>query len=173
MLFPGLVLLNTVGAPDFGLNQVTNLDSDCDVVTVDLGVNDLQNNATLGQLGDSDPSTIYGGIESVCLALIDKFPDKPKALFTPIKYRAHNDELKPIVQAIKDVGEKYAIKVYDSFAESDLQPDIDAINTTFFYQEDGLHPNGDGQKILAEHKRKLFTHVGIDPNCAVTENKQE
>lgn len=139
---------------DHMCDRVLQLDSDCDVVTIAGGVNDLRNGVPLGLLGDTVNTTFYGALDVLCINLITRFPTKPKAFFTPIKYRGNNNNLKPYVNAIKEVASKYAIPVFDNFNEADLQPDIDFINNNYFYTGgtstgDGLHPNGMGHGVLA------------------------
>jgi hypothetical protein len=116
-------------------------------------VNDYRNGVPLGAVGDTEITTLYGAMNTLCINLITKFPAKPKAIFTPIKYRGKETLLGNRVKIIKEVANRYGIPVYDNFVNCDLQPDIDMINNTYFYLEngvgDGLHPNGSGHTILA------------------------
>ena len=137
------------GKTDFMCNRVLLLDDDCDFVTVAGGVNDVRNSTVLGVMGDTLTTTFYGALDILCRNLIAKFPETPKAIFTPIKYRANNTKMKPYVNAIKEVAERYAIPVLDNFNQCDLQPDIDVINTAYFFEADGLHPNGAGHTIIS------------------------
>lgn len=139
--------------------KVLQLDTDCDVVTVAGGVNDLRYNVPLGVMGDTNIETFYGAMDTLCKNLIARFPNKPKAIFTPLKYRNNNENLKPYVNAIKEVAQRYAIPVLDNYSVSDLQPDITAINTVYFANQDGLHPNALGHEILARTIRNFLNQL--------------
>lgn len=134
---------------DHMCERILLLDDDCDFISVAGGVNDLRNSVPIGTFGDTVNTTFFGALDVLCRNMISKFPDKPKCFFTPIKYRNNNTNLANYVSAIKQVAAKYAIPVFDNFNEADLQPDLDAINNTYFAQADGLHPNALGHLILA------------------------
>jgi len=137
------------GKADFMCNRVLLLDTDCDIVTVFGGVNDLRNTATLGTMGDTATTTFYGALNVLCNNMITRFPLTPKAIFTPIKFVGNEATLAPYAEAMKIVAARYAIPVLDLFTTCDLQPDIAAIKTAYFFEADGLHPTGDGHGILA------------------------
>ena len=61
--------------------------------------------------------------------------------------------LKEYVNIIREVAEYYSLPVLDLFKESGLQPKIPVIQQK--YVPDGLHPNDDGNAILA-HKIARF-----------------
>ena len=68
-------------------------------------------------------------------------------------------ERKPLteyVRVIREKAEKYSIPVLDLFATSGMQPEIEAQNK--FYFADGLHPNDEGHKRIAE-KLKNFMEL--------------
>ncbi|MEK3887241.1 SGNH/GDSL hydrolase family protein [Bacillus sp. FSL K6-3431] len=144
---------------DHMCERILKLDDDCDVVIVAGGVNDLRNGLPLGTMDSTDNTTFYGALDILCKNMITKFPNKPKVIITPIKYRANNEGLKPYVSAIKEVAIKYAIPVLDSFSTCDLQPDINFINTNYFYQGDGLHPNGAGHVIRAREIENFLLNL--------------
>ena len=129
--------------------KVLELDLDCDLVTVAGGTNDERLKLPIGTFEDMNIETFYGAMHELCKNLIARFPETPKAVFTPIKMRGRNTNLKKYVDVIKEVCAYYAIPVCDNFNEADLQPDIDTINNVYFSNADGVHPNTLGHMMLA------------------------
>lgn len=139
--------------------MVKRLDQDCELIMVAGGRNDERYNVPLGVMGDTNIETFYGAMDSLCRNLIERFPKTPKAVFTPIKSRGTNEKTKPYVSAMKEVCARYGIPVLDLFTICDLQPDIDFINNTYFYQADGIHPIEAGHLILKRPVRSFLLNL--------------
>ena len=144
------------------ISRVPEMDNDADIVVVFGGTNDFgHGDAPLGTMNDRTPYTFYGALH--CL-YTEKYPDVPVVILTPL-HRLNEDSpkgdnkpapvgtLKEYVNIIREVAEYYSLPVLDLFKESGLQPKIPVIQQK--YIPDGLHPNDDGNAILA-HKIARF-----------------
>ena len=147
------------------ISRVPEMDNDADIVVVFGGTNDFgHGDAPLGTMSDRTPYTFYGALHCLYTALIEKYPGVPIVVLTPL-HRWNEDSpkgdnkpapvgtLKEYVNIIREVAEYYSLPVLDLFKESGLQPKIPVIQQK--YVPDGLHPNDDGNAILA-HKIARF-----------------
>ena len=147
------------------ISRVPEMDADADIVVVFGGTNDFgHGDAPLGTMSDRTPYTFYGALHCLYTALTEKYPDVPVVILTPL-HRLNEDSpkgdnkpapvgtLKEYVNIIREVAEYYSLPVLDLFKESGLQPKIPVIQQK--YVPDGLHPNDDGNAILA-HKIARF-----------------
>ena len=147
------------------ISRVPEMDNDADIVVVFGGTNDFgHGDAPLGTMDDRTPYTFYGALHCLYTALTEKYPDVPVVILTPL-HRLNEDSpkgdnkpapvgtLKEYVNIIREVAEYYSFPVLDLFKESGLQPKIPVIQQK--YIPDGLHPNDDGNAILA-HKIARF-----------------
>jgi len=147
------------------ISRVPEMDNDADIVVVFGGTNDFgHGDAPLGTMDDRTPYTFYGALHCLYTALTEKYPDVPVVILTPL-HRLNEDSpkgdnkpapvgtLKEYVNIIREVAEYYSFPVLDLFKESGLQPKIPVIQQK--YVPDGLHPNDDGNAILA-HKIARF-----------------
>ena len=147
------------------ISRVPEMDNDADIVVVFGGTNDFgHGDAPLGTMSDRTPYTFYGALHCLYTALTEKYPGVPIVVLTPL-HRITEDiptgdnkpapvgTLKEYVNIIREVAEYYSLPVLDLFKESGLQPKISVIQQK--YIPDGLHPNDDGNAILA-HKIARF-----------------
>ncbi len=142
------------------ISRVDEMEESSDAVVVFGGTNDYgHGDAPLGNFDDRTPDTFYGALHVLYTKLIEKFPGKPIIILTPLhrlneqSKRGDNKptdvgSLKEYVEIIREVAEYYSLPVLDLFKESGLQPEISVIREK--YMPDGLHPNDEGHKILAE-----------------------
>lgn len=147
------------------ISRVPEMDNDADIVVVFGGTNDFgHGDAPLGTMNDRTPYTFYGALHCLYTALTEKYPDVPVVILTPL-HRWNEDcpkgdnkpepvgTLKEYVNIIREVAEYYSFPVLDLYKESGLQPKVPVIQQK--YVPDGLHPNDDGNAILA-HKIARF-----------------
>lgn len=147
------------------ISRVPEMDNDADIVVVFGGTNDFgHGDAPLGTMSDRTPYTFYGALHCLYTALTEKYPDVPVVILTPL-HRLNEDSpkgdnkpepvgtLKEYVNIIREVAEYYSFPVLDLYKESGLQPKVPLIQQK--YVPDGLHPNDDGNAILA-HKIARF-----------------
>lgn len=150
------------GRTDSMLERYVDMDSTADIITVLGGTNDW-GSATpvpLGTMGNGDEFTFYGACESLVVGLINKYPNKPIGLMTPIaRGYTSSGGLKPYATAIKEVGNKYCIPVLDLYNESGLSVDIPYMVTNYFYAQDKLHPNTEGAKIISRQIRSFLERI--------------
>lgn len=150
------------------VSRVPEMDADADIVVVFGGTNDFgHGDAPIGTMSDRTPYTFYGALHCLYTALIEKYPDVPIVVLTPL-HRITEDiptgdnkpapvgTLKEYVNIIREVAEYYSLPVLDLFKESGLQPKIPVIQQK--YVPDGLHPNDAGNEILA-HKIVRFLEM--------------
>jgi len=151
------------------ISRVPDLDADSDVVVVFGGTNDWgHGDAKFGTFEDRDAYTFYGALHTLYTMLTEKFPKSQIAVFTPL-HRSTPNELEPVtdadyankpqvlkdyVNAIREVAEYYSIPVLDLYKTSGIQPAIPVIKES--YMPDGLHPNDEGHKLLANRIVKFL-----------------
>lgn len=79
----------TSGVSNAFYQRISSLDNNVDLITVFGGTNDWSEvmiGMTLGVFGDTDPAaSLYGAIESTLSQLVNKFPTKTIAVFTPMQ----------------------------------------------------------------------------------------
>ncbi|MBQ7353527.1 MAG: SGNH/GDSL hydrolase family protein [Clostridia bacterium] len=154
---------------DFNM-RVEALDSDADGIVVMGGTNDYgHGQAPLGKFEDKDVYTFYGAMHVLCQSLIKKYIDKPIIFMTPL--HRHNEygegtwkpegvEQRPLceyAQAVREVCEHYSIPVLDMFACGELRGND--WGWCKVYMPDGLHPNTDGHKIIAQKLHKFLQNL--------------
>ena len=152
--------------------RAERMDPDFDVVVVFGGTNDFgHGNIPLGQMGDSDVYTFYGALRTLCLYLIKNYPDKQIVFMTPLhrlneeldynkRLEDGNPNARPLtdfVNAIREVCELFAIPVLDMFKDSGMPARVWAWCER--YMPDGLHPNDEGQKIIAHKLQKFLENL--------------
>ncbi|MFE8095828.1 SGNH/GDSL hydrolase family protein, partial [Bacillus toyonensis] len=146
--------------------RISAMDPNLDLITVFAGTNDWGETGkplVLGQFGDTDPAaSLYGAVDNVFSQLINKYPTKTIAAFTPLPrgdaFNAPNGSgisLEQVADAIIKVAKKYSVPVLDLYRISSLFPWNDTANEFYFKavgqpSGDRLHPNDAGHQILAD-----------------------
>ena len=143
------------------VGRYDDMDPDADIVAVFGGTNDYgHGDAPIGEMADRTPDTFYGALHLLFSGLITKYPAARIVVLTPL-HRSYEDNpfgsvRKPVptgalidyVRVIRQVAEYYSLPVLDLYANSGLQPNVPIIREK--YVPDGLHPNDEGHRILAE-----------------------
>ena len=157
-------------------SRVALMDADADVIVVLGGTNDYgHGNAVIGAMEDRTPDTFYGALHTLYSSLINKYPRSVIVICTPLHrldeetgispnglyIRAYT--LKSYVNAIREVAEYYSLPVADLYANSGLQPMVDAVNHLYFL--DGLHPNRNGHQVIAN---QILSFLQAYPNKKCT-----
>lgn len=137
------------------LGRYEEMDNDADVVVIFGGTNDYgHGDAKLGEMSDRSPYTFYGACHTLFEGVINKYPEATIVVMTPL----HRDgeeianelvgaPLVRYVEIIREVAEYYSIPVLDLWRASGMQPAVPALKER--YMPDGLHPNDEGQKLIA------------------------
>ena len=141
------------------------MDDDADIVVVFGGTNDYgHGDAPIGGFSDRTPDTFYGACHYLFRGLIKKYLGKTIIIMTPLHrlFETRNTgevetvgigTLKEYVDIIREVAEYYSLPVLDLFSTSGMQPEIEEIKEN--YMPDGLHPNDNGNAVIA-HKLQRF-----------------
>ena len=136
------------------IQRVATMDNNADIITVFGGINDFYfGTKPIGNFGDKTSETFYGCVDELILALINKYPTKTIAVFTPLisilslNNNSRGESLEQYVQAIIEVCNYYAIPVLDLNKNSGLNPNVEVIKNT--YVPDGTHPNAVGHEKIA------------------------
>ena len=139
--------------------------NDIDILTVFLGTNDWGKDLKpLGNLFDTTDTTVSGCINILISELMNAFPTKTIALFTPLPRRTNwgsnappNNNgytLKQLAELIKSYANHYSLPCLDLYNNSSLPVWIPSADAYYFTapggtSPDGLHPNDAGHQVLA------------------------
>lgn len=150
-------------------SRIEDMDPDADIVCVFGGTNDFgHGDARLGTFEDNTPDTFCGALNTLYSGLINRFPQAWIVILTPLHREGENELLRPCgirketslegyVDLIKKGARRYSLPVLDLFAASGMQPEVPAIRER--YVPDGLHPNDEGHKRLAQLIISFLTHM--------------
>lgn len=142
------------------VDRVDEMDETADIVFVFGGTNDFgHGDAGIGSFNDKNPNTFYGAVHTLFNKLITKYPTAKIVFATPLhRIEEHRELVKAgkkcsvtlieYVNILRELAEYYSIPVLDLYKCSGLQPEVPVIAEK--YMPDGLHPNDDGHKILAQ-----------------------
>ena len=142
--------------------RYANMDNNADLICVMGGVNDRWFNNQLGNFGDTDPITFYGGMETLCDGLLTKYPGKTIIFITPTEQNNNrcNSANKTgytatdFANAMKRVCAKYSIPVFDANTCSGIYP-INEANGRI-YTTDNLHLNNKGHEVIGTKLSKFI-----------------
>ena len=142
------------------LSRIENIDADSDLVVVFGGTNDFgHGDAPLGNRDDKTPYTFCGACNLMCEKLIERLPRAQIVFMGPL-HRAEEDnpcgshKTEPVatlyeyVDIIKSATRKYSIPFLDLMQVSGITPKVPVLCE--LYMPDGLHPNDEGQRRIAE-----------------------
>lgn len=130
--------------------RYATMTDDADIITCFGGINDINNHAALGQMGDTESSTFYGAMDILIRGLLYKYPGKRIGFITPLRYGTGESE-KPYIEAIHEVCEKYAVPVLDLYREGLVSSATTELGAMFFKASEvsKLHPNELGHDVIA------------------------
>lgn len=141
--------------------RVEGMNSQADAVVVFGGVNDYQHgDAPMGDFSDRTADSFCGALNVLYGKLKQKFPNAIIVVITPLhmlddtKKGGRYPEIKePLVLSdyvaeIKKAANFYNLPVLDLFSCEELNPNNPKVKEC--YMPDGIHPNSQGHKILAD-----------------------
>lgn len=151
---------NPITDRDF-CQRVNEMDPAADVVIVFGGTNDFgHGDAPLGTFQDRTADSFFGACHVLFQSLLTRYPQAKIVVLTPLH---RNNETNPLgdgrktapcpplsdyVQAIRQTAQFYDLPLLDLFGQGILDPnDPEVLNR---YVPDGLHPNDEGHRILAD-----------------------
>ena len=155
--------------------RYANMDNNAELICVMGGVNDRWFNNQLGNFGDTDPITFYGGMETLCNGLLTKYPGKTIIFITPTEQNNAlcNNANKTgytatdFANAMKKVCAKYSIPVFDANTCSGIYP-LNQANARI-YTTDNLHLNNKGHEVLGN---KLSKFILYGANVTIINNEE-
>lgn len=141
------------------VNRCSDIPTDCDLVVIFAGTNDFGHSTPLGTISDTSDVSFYGAVISCINQIITSNPDVRLAIMTPLHrsgttHKAENvtndvgKVLKDYVNALREICELYSIPIIDTYSIYGLNPSISTVYNN--YITDGLHPNAEGHRLLAE-----------------------
>lgn len=128
-----------------------------DTITVFAGTNDFRLDVPLGKISenDFDNATFIGAYQTLLNKIHDEAPNATVYLITPLQRDKDGYDTKSVngagnklidyVNAVKEIGNEYNLQIIDLYNKSEIN-----IDTLEKYTVDGLHPNNEGFKILAD-----------------------
>lgn len=130
--------------------RYATMTDDADIITCFGGINDINNRAALGQMGDTESTTFYGAMDILIRGLLYKYPGKRIGFITPLRYGTGESE-QPYIEAIHEVCEKYAVPVLDLYREGLASSATTELGDMFFKagEVSKLHPNELGHDVIA------------------------
>ena len=139
-------------------SRLKMMEDDLDIVFVFGGTNDYgHGDAPFGNPQDNTRETFCGSLNSLCCALIEKYPFAKIIFMTPMhrwnEGEAHKKSdgdycLNDYVRVIRERAEYFSFPVLDLWATLGIQPAIAVMRTNF--TTDGLHPNDAGHRRVFE-----------------------
>tara|TARA_R110001632_G_scaffold40379_1_gene101326 strand:- start:461 stop:2335 length:1875 start_codon:yes stop_codon:yes gene_type:complete len=137
------------------VQRYTDIDSDCDIITVFGGVNDADYGdgtpSAIGVSTDTATNTFYGALDTLYKGLLVNYTTKKIGIITPLQRvgaGTENETLSDYVDAILIVAKRYSLPVLDLFSMSGLNPNVAEIKLAYF--DDDIHPSTEGQKFIAK-----------------------
>ena len=141
-----------------------------DYILCVLGVNDVNNNATMGDVsytdtigtGGIDPSTFTGGAQATLKTLIDNFPDSIiKIGFTPggMQYLGATDammeRLSPYIERLKFLANLYGVSYIETRATGMCRI-VASEYEAYSKSAQDSHPNNAGQNRIGEYMARIM-----------------
>ncbi len=155
--------------------RAKEMENDADLVVVFGETNDFgHGDAPFGEFSDTTQDTFYGALHVLYTLLIKKYPLSRIVVMTPLHRTGEestrgagigNDYKKPegsrplkdYVTAIREVAQHYSLPVIDLYATGTLDPNVPEIKQC--YVPDGLHPNDEGHKVLANEIKTALLNL--------------
>ena len=156
------IAVNSNSTGDGMCVRYENMNNNADIISVAGGVNDHGLNTPLGDISSIDNKTFYGALKILCEGLLTKYPLKTIFFITPMHYTdffsgdTTNSLKLPLtdyVDAIIKVCRMYSIPVLDNYSNIGIYPKNSIQKST--YTADGLHPNEEGHKKMANEILKF------------------
>jgi lysophospholipase L1-like esterase len=140
--------------------RYTSMDSAADLITVFGGVNDFGRGVKIGLMSDRTITTFFGACHVLFSGLIEKYPDKIIAVFSPLQTDGFfsNPNIYGLtenvyVSAMEQVANYYALPFLNLFKSCGIYS-LSSVQKSL-YQPDGLHLNNAGHERVAK-KMAIF-----------------
>lgn len=145
------------------IQRIPQINSTVDIIGVACSFNDLDLNGEyeLGNVTDTGSTTICGFVNDFFNELLRQFPTVPIICYIQNPWwisRKGNPNSDALVNAVQTICNKQGIPFYGDlyFNGCTLKPWIDENNAHYFSNSDGVHPNSEGNKIIASYLIRKF-----------------
>lgn len=142
-------------------NKVINYSGEHDIIVIAGGTNDYNFGKPLGVFGDTEPTTFYGALKSMCEHLVVNHSDKTVIFITPINQSRTPttvdclfDNNNPYRNAIFEVASSYGFNVVDG-SQLGFPTDFNSTYKTYMIA-DGVHPTDEGYKMYARNLYRIL-----------------
>lgn len=109
-------------------------------------------------LGRTYRQTFYGGLRYSLETLIRNYPYATIMVFTPVQTNPANqrtyENLTVVGNALKKMANRYSCICVNALTDIGIVDLLEASDGSGFFLADGLHPNSDGKKLLANFTAK-------------------
>ena len=140
---------------DYDFNaRLCCVDHKADLIVVFGGTNDFgHGDAPLGTKDDRNIYTFYGAVKSLFTDLRKHYSNEQIVILTPLhRFRPEEDSVYPslevYVNILIEAAKEYQFHLLDLYNESRIHPQYENVRETLV--PDGLHPNDEGHRILAD-----------------------
>ncbi len=137
---------------------------DCDVITIFTSGNDCDNDPPLGSVTDTGSDTLCGVINTTLDELFALKPFVSVGIITSCPWKwfmpsTPGNLMENYNNAIMEIARRRGIPVLDLYHSSNMRPDNEGFRVKFYnengVQDNGVHPNSEGHKILAAPIREF------------------
>ena len=131
-----------------------DMDHNADMIVVFGGTNDFgHGDAPMGSKEDKSVYTFYGAVQSLYTSIRTCYDNSQVVILTPLhRFRPEEDSMDPrleeYVNVIRELALENRFHLLDLYNDSKIHPCLENARATLV--PDGLHPNDEGHKILAE-----------------------
>lgn len=131
--------------------RVENIDDDFDIITIFGSGNDLS--LTLGNVTDSDTSTVFGCVNETIKRIYAKMPTIKLGIISPtpwVQYPNYTDgnKMQLLNEGLEKICKRGSIPFLDLYNGSSLRPWDEVFRTLMYSRDDGngVHPDENGHK---------------------------
>ena len=122
------------------IDKMDLVSDEANIISVFGGINDFVCSVPLGDINSDDEYTVYGALNAIAYKMTAEHPDAFVFFITPLPLAEENLSeisnseytIQDVCTAIKEVGAKWNIPVYDANSEAGFNPQIHSF--------DGCHP---------------------------------
>lgn len=158
-------------------NQIANIPTNAELVTLEAGINDFRGNATLGTITSTNSNTFYGALYNAVVAIYARCPNARIVLLTPYgnndanpKWNVANSNSntwQQFADAVRDTGKRCGVVVCDVATDSGIGG-----LTSSLYMSDGIHLNTAGGILYANTVNSFLSKIprgALPANVAPTD----
>lgn len=136
------------------VEQSLLLDNDVDIVTIFGSFNDQHYFDVMGTVNDNTTDTLLGSVNVTINNIINNHPNAKIGIIIPTPWSGINPKnlssnASTYLDGIRTIAKNNSIPILDLFYESNLYPWVASFRQLYFVNNDGVHPNTDGNKRFA------------------------